>query len=195
MVRQEKKKLFSKQNIVSLFIVFIMVSSVIGYMFGRDGGEKLKYGDHSFLRRGREWVLRTDKGELTFDYFPAEVENINLSSGVVDLLNEKKEIDSTSSANDSYAEAIALAQYSLMQNLDKISDTYLRIGMIDENEFSLPIITCEDATESVPVLYFKKSDVTKVEVKDNCIIAEAKGELDILGVKDRLLYGLLGIIT
>ena len=52
MAREEKKKLFSKQNIVSMFIVFIMVTSVVGYMFGKDGGEKFKYGDYSFLRKG-----------------------------------------------------------------------------------------------------------------------------------------------
>ncbi len=194
MRREEKKKLFSKKNLVTLFIVFIMVTSVVGYMFGKDGGDKFKYGDYSFSRQGNNWVLKIDKIEYVFDFFPAEVEDINLSLGIIDSLKGVVEIDFTSSVNDSYAEAIALAQYNFVQNLGKISNAYVRIGMIDENDFDLPIITCKDATSSVPVLYFKEANVTKVEFKNSCISVEAKSEIDILRIKDRLLYGLLGII-
>ena len=194
MAREEKKKLFSKQNMVSLFIVFIMVSSVIGYMWGKDTGESFKYKDYKFFRKGREWTLKADGIELAFDNFPTDVESINVSSDIIDRLKGLIEIDTTCDENDSHTEVIAKAQYSMWDVLSKTSNTYVRVGMIDENEFNLPVITCDDASADIPVLYFKRSNMTEVETEDNCIIIEAKNEIDVLRVKDRILYGLLGII-
>jgi hypothetical protein len=194
MAREENKKLLSKQNIVSLFIVFIMVTSVIGYMFGKDGAESFKYKDYKFFRKGNEWILKVGGGELNFNFFPTDVENINLSSEAINRLEGVIEIDSTSDVNDSHAKIIALAQYSMQQVLGQVSTTYIRVGMTSENEFDLPIITCNDATVAVPVLFFKEANATNVELKNNCIIAEAKSEIDIVRIKDRLLYGILGII-
>ncbi|MBR9691992.1 hypothetical protein GOV06_04340 [Candidatus Woesearchaeota archaeon] len=194
MGREEKKKLFSKQNMVAMFIVFIMVSSVIGYMFGKEGGEKFKYGDHSFLLRNKEFILKTDNEELSFDFFPADVDDIETDFDVSDVIKGVAEIDFTSDPDDKHAEIIALAQYRFQQVLERVSNTYVLNGMTSKNEFNLPVITCEDATESIPVLYFKKANVTSIILENNCIIAQAKSEVDILRVKDRLLYGLLGII-
>ena len=66
--------------------------------------------------------------------------------------------------------------------------------MTEVNEFTLPVITCDDATSSVPVLYFVESNETKIYSENGCIIAEAKFETDLLRIKDRLLYERLGII-
>ncbi|MBW2995819.1 hypothetical protein KY332_00805 [Candidatus Woesearchaeota archaeon] len=187
-MKEERKRL-----IVSLFIVFIMVTSVIGYMFGKDGGEKVDYNDYSFLRKGREWTVRVDGKELNFNFFPAEVENINISFDL-GLLKNKVEIDTTSDLEDKYAEAIALAQYQMQGSLAKISNTYVLIGLTDENEFNMPVIDCEDASAFVPVIYFKESNITKIDEVNSCIIVEAKNEMDILRIKDRIVYEMVGII-
>ena len=178
---------------VSMFIVFIMISSVIGYMWGKDIGDKFEYKDYSFLRKNNQWMLKHDKNELYFDYFPEEVENIDIGTDAVARLRGVIEIDSTYSANDSYAEAIAKAQYDMNEVLWVVSNTYIRAGMTEENEFDLPVINCNDSTAAVPVLYFKKSNITRVTL-DECVIAEAKSDVDIIRIKDRLLYGILGII-
>ena len=47
---------------------------------------------------------------------------------------------------------------------------------------------------AVPVIYFKQSNETKVIIDDDCIIAEARNNIDILRIKDRLLYSMLGVI-
>ena len=170
-----------------------MVASVLA-LWNRENESMFKYNHNSFVRSGNEWILKIKKADLVFNFFPADIENINISSGIINKLNETLEIDSTSSTNDSYKEAIALAQYGLGEVLGKISNTYIRVGTIDKNDFNLPIIDCKNATSSVPVLYFKKSNVTEVSLNDSCIIAEAKSEIDVLKIKDRLLYGILGVM-
>jgi hypothetical protein len=67
-------------------------------------------------------------------------------------------------------------------------------GFTSENEFAKPIITCDNATFYVPVIYFKKSNQTVISLENNCIIAEAYRGEDLVKVKDRLLYSIFGVI-
>lgn len=121
------------------------------------------------------------------------VENIEVDDNIITRMSNTLEIDSTYDINDSFAKAIALSQHELSEVLSYMN-IYLRMGMIDENEYDVPIITCEDSTQQIPVIYFKKSNQTKISLQDDCVIAEARTEIDFIRIKDRLLYGLLGII-
>ena len=68
------------------------------------------------------------------------------------------------------------------------------MGFTEENKFDFPIITCDDATESIPVIYFRGANQTAIYEEANCIIAEAKREADFLRIKDRLIFGVFGVI-
>lgn len=171
-----------------------MSMSIIGFLIGGGGGEqKLKYNDITFTRRGNTWVTLVNNKQLVFDYFPEQVEDISVSQEIIDKLNTL-EIDTTYDVNDSFAETIALSQYRLQQNLGAVTNIYIRQGLTTNNTFNLPIINCDDATEHVPVLYFKQSNETKVYLENNCIMIEADSETDLLRAKDRLLYGYLKIV-
>ena len=193
MKREEKKSFWSKRNMVSLFIVFIMVSSAIGYMWDREGARREEYNGYAFVIKESQWVTKIDKNEVGFDYFPTEVEDVNVSSEIINRISNTLEIDATYDVNDSYKEGIALAQQRMDEAL-LLKSLYLRKGMTGENEFELPIITCKNATSSVPVIYFKRSNQTEIILEGNCIIAKARTEADFIRVKDRLLYGMFGII-
>jgi hypothetical protein len=170
-----------------------MVGSVVGYMFGRSSAESFKYNDYKFLRKGNKFVLEIDKIEFDFHYFPSDVEDIDVDSEIFDKLADKIEIKSTYDNNSEWKQGIAVAQYDL-EIYFQTAGAYLTKGLTAENEFEMPIIICDDATSKIPVIYFKESDATKVFLEDNCIIAEAKSEFDFVRIKDRLIYGLLGVI-
>ena len=44
------------------------------------------------------------------------------------------------------------------------------------------------------MLYFKEGNQTRIYTDGNCVIAEASQSFDMTRLKDRLLYGILGII-
>ena len=189
-----KKKEKSKGKFFSIFIVVIMSLSIIGFLIGGMGSEqKLKYNDITFTRRGNEWFILFNNRQLAFDYFPEQVEDINISQEIINKLNTL-EIDTTYDANNSFAEGIALSQYKFQQNLGAITNIYVRQGLTSNNTFNLPIITCDNATDFVPIIYFKQSNETKVYSENSCIIVEADSEIGFLRAKDRLLYGYLKII-
>lgn len=190
MARKEKKSKWGA--ILVFFIAFIMISSVIGFLYGGQRNQ-FKYKDLKFTRTQNQWTTIINNQKLIFDYFPAEVEQINLSSDIITSLLNKPEIDTTSQINDTFSEEIALAQFNMALTLN-ILNVYIRRGFTTNNTFDLPIITCEDATIAIPILYFKQSNQTKITLENNCIIAEARDNFDILRIKDRMLYSMLGII-
>ncbi len=190
-MRKQESKL--GRNLVTIFIVVLMVGSVMGYMFGRDSGEVLKYNEYKFSRTNNKFILKVNKQDVAFDYFPSDVEDIEINPEILDKLSNKIEIDSTYDNNSKFKEGISVAQYDLDIYFDIVGIHFVK-GLTTENNYGLVIIECEDATPNVPVLYFKESNETKVWIKDDCIIAEAKNEFDIIRIKDRLIYGLYGII-
>ena len=191
MVRKEKKNRMGA--ILAFFIAFIMVGSILGYVM-MDGGEnRFKYKDIKFTQDQGGWSTIINNRKITFDYLPPDVEQINLTSDIITTLINKPEIDTTSLVNDTFSEEIALAQYNMNLVLKNLN-VYLRRGFTTANIFNLSVITCEDATFAVPVVYFKQSNQTKIDLDDNCIIAEARNNIDVLRIKDRLLYSMFGII-
>jgi hypothetical protein len=190
MVRKEKKSKLGA--ILVFFIAFIMISSIIGFIYSGES-DTFKYKDIKFTRTQNQWSAVINNRKMVFNYFPAEVEGINVSSDVITALLNKPEIDTTSMVDDMFAEEIALAQYNMALTLNNFN-IYVRRGFTTNNTFDLPIISCEDATFAVPIIYFEQSNQTKVSMENDCIIAEARNNFDVLRVKDRLLYSILGII-
>ncbi len=188
------KKKIKLEKFMVYFIAFIMVSSIFGIIFSgyRQDSYSVKYNGIAFERRGNMWFAAINGG-IGFDYHPEEVENINLSGEVEALLQDKIEIDVTSDIESPFKDDIAVAVYN-MENTLSATGVYVRSGFTEENDFNIPVISCSDSSQFVPVVYFQEMNKTEVIVNNSCIIAGAASEADILRIKDRLLYSILGII-
>ena len=177
---------------MAVIIAFIMVGSILGYVSIDRQTSQFKYNGIKFTQTTEGWSTTLNNKKVIFDYFPSDVEQIELSDDISTILLNKPEIDATSEINDTFSEEIALAQYNMALTLNNLN-IYVRVGFTTINTFNLPILTCKDATQAVPIIYFIQSNQTKITIKNNCIIAEAKNNIDILRIKDRLLYSMLGI--
>jgi len=177
------------------FLGFIMVSSVFGVVFfGFQGsGPNVKYNDFKFFNRGSFWSTNVDGKEALFTYLPQDLESISADASAINILKNKPQIDMTSDFNDTFAEGIALAQYQAGITLSNFG-IFTRTGFTGENKYDLPIISCKFSTQLIPVMYFKKSNTTRISLQNNCIIAESGNHADVIRLKDRIVYGILGII-
>lgn len=174
----------------------LMVGSIFGVVFfgfgGGGGSGATEYNDFKFINRGNFWTTTINGQETMFTYFPGDVEDIEVNDDIINRLRNVLEIDVTSEVNDTFAKAISLAEFNMGLTLNNFN-IFIRQGFAAENEYNFPIITCEDSTDFVPVIYFKSSNETKVYF-DRCIIAEAATDRDVERIKDRLVYGLFEII-
>ena len=177
------------------FIVLIMVGTSFSFVFYGFSGdsEKVKYNGITFAKFPDRWEAKINGRQAAFSFLPGEVESISVSDDSFRALQNKFEIDATYDLNSTYKESIALAQHQMGLTLSAY-DIYLRKGFTYNNTYNLPIITCNDATQNVPVVYFRQGNSTSIHSENNCIIAEASTNADFIKVKDRLLYGIMGVI-
>ena len=178
-----------------VFIVLIMIGTTFSVVFfGFSGAdEKVKYNDVTFVRLPDRWEAKINGMQAAFSFLPSEVENVLASDDFSKILSNKIEIDATSEFNSTYRESIGLAQYQMGLTLEQYN-IFLRKGFTANTTFGLPIINCKDSTENIPVIYFTHGNLTKIHVENNCVIAESPSNADFIKVKDRLLYGILGVM-
>jgi len=190
-----KEKKEKKRWGLILFIVFIMIGTSVSFVFFgfSPATERVKYNGFSFVNNGNIWISKINGREAAFSFLPSEVESVSAFEDFSKRLQGKFEIDVTYDFNSTYKESIALAQHQMGLTLTQYN-IFVRKGFTTNNTFNLPIITCNNSTLNVPVIYFRYSNVTNIHMENNCIIAEASTNADFIKVKDRLLYGILGVI-
>ena len=192
-----KEKKEKKRWGLILFLVVIMLGtsfSVVLYYGFQGQSQAAKYNGINFASNGNFWTAEISGRQAAFTYLPADVQNIPAANDFSKLLQGKYEIDSTSEVNSTFRETIAQAQYQMGLTLEAYN-IYLRKGFTANSTFrQVPIITCANATQNVPVIFFTKSNSTNISLKGNCIVADALTAADIIRVKDRLLYGILGVM-
>ncbi|MCH8003988.1 MAG: hypothetical protein IH934_05140 [Nanoarchaeota archaeon] len=186
-----KKKIFGYILIITMFgSVFTVV--FFGFQSGGRASGSVDYNGFEFINRGAYWSTTIDGREALFTYLPSDLGLIILSNDVINRLRNVVQIDATSEFNDTFAEPIALAQFQMGSTLNNFN-IFVRSGFTSEQQ-AFPVITCNQSTNFVPVIYFRSSNVTSVSLKNNCVVVEALNGIDVVRVKDRLVYGILDII-
>ena len=190
----KEKKEKKKWGLIA-FIVFIMVGTTFSFVYYGFSGveEKVKYNGITFVRFPDRWEAKINGNGAAFSFLPGEAESVPAFDDFAKLLQAKFEIDATYDLNSTYAQSIALAQYQMALTLATY-DVYVRKGFTTNNTFNIPLIKCNNSTFNVPVVYFKYGNATSIHIEDNCVIAEAPSNADFIKVKDRILYGILGVI-
>ena len=189
-----KEKSEKKRLGMIFFILLIMVGMSFSLFSGFSGNaEKAKYNDIKFTRFPDRWEAKISGKEAAFSFLPNDVENIPVSGDFASLLQSKPEVDVTYDVNSTYNQSIALAQYQMGLTLEAYN-IYVRQGFTSNNTFKTQIIKCKDATQNVPVVYFRYANATRINVNGSCVIAEASSNSDFIRAKDRLLYGILGVV-
>jgi hypothetical protein len=173
-----RKKESKKEVWMMGFVAFLMITSIIGFSW-KGGSQKVKYNEIPFVQEENgAWSGQILGQKLTLNYHPTELESIEADSEALQRL-ATVEIDTTYDIDDEYAEGIAKVQYLMEEVLVNYNIFVLR-AFTEENEYERPVLTCEDATPFVPIVYFKKSN--------------QKAGQDLLRIKDILIYSALGVM-
>ena len=190
-----KEKKEKKKWGLIFFIVLIMIGTSVSFVFlgFSPAAESVKYNGITFVNNNNLWIAKINGREAAFSFLPSDVENVFAFDDFAKLLQGKFEIDVTYDINSTYNQSIALGQYQMGLTLAAYN-IYLRNGFTTSNTFNMPVIKCDDATFNVPVVYFRYGNATSIHVEDNCVIAEASSNADFIKAKDRILYGILGVI-
>lgn len=191
----KKKKSNRSAIIITILISAFMILSVFEVvLFYNPGTDQLKYGKYSFNTVQSGYQVKANGKYYVFDYFPSDVEQINLSPSISSQLKNAQALifsfnPEESADNLQYVDTLRyeLSQQSPIPIIAAVTNISL-------NYSGLPVLTCTNATNLVPVILLNISADTSISQNDNCIIMNAKLK-QIVAAKDRIVYSMLGIMN
>ncbi len=190
--RLEQKKERRKKIMMGFVLVFLMIFSVMGIIIGQQGSEVLRYNDYKFEVVENVYYTTIEGETKGFNYFPSELENLGLNEEILMILMNAPMIYFTFNPESEQQDLvyIDLVRKDLTDNINKM----IIDGMTTESEiYNLPIISCENSTSYVPVIYFNQSINLSVKKVDDCIVLNAKN-YDFLKLRDLLIYKINGVM-
>lgn len=188
--------MINKKALISLFIAFIMVFSIFGFIvdFAINPSNSVKYGKYKFKQVGDRWEVKYHGEKIKLYSTPQELENIELSNEIKSRLKNTKHIYLTYDVEDPKADVIGQIVYHTQQLISQATDINIERGLVDPKEYSLPKINCTNADVSTTVILVKDLNETKIFMENNCIIFGSTYEFDYLRYAERLIYTILGIM-
>lgn len=174
---------------ISLFIVFIMVASVLGFSLGdnNQNNRNYEYNGHKFEldKENNLWTTNIYGQEFGFHFLPDQVSSLEVN-GSIDYLSYTWGESNTSSVAIPYSKQVITY---VLSSKGKIVEENIGLTYKDESA------SCKDATIEKAVIVFEESlDSTGIFNENNCIIIRALSDQDFIMLKDRFLYEVLEIM-
>ena len=193
---RKKDNGFNAKIALPLFVVFILVTSMFGYMWG-SSKTRVDYGSFAFYQsEDGSYILKYGSARISFNNFPANLEWINATEGIGAVFSTPMFYVS-SDPESSQAEAIAGISFSLGRLMGEVSNIYVQNSFISEGEHVLPVITCSNATIFTPVVLVENSNSTgptEIVKQGSCIILSAKNRQEMYMAYERLVYIIMGVM-
>jgi hypothetical protein len=197
-VNKEERREKRNKRIMSIVLAAVMVLAVGGIVASNQGSStRYEYNDYRFTleqlpQANNNFVFTTKlSGRQPFFYsLPADTLTIPQTGNLTAVLEPSGYIALSTEYELEYAQLFDLIRFELSQASGKL----VVGGILEYNETStLSQYTCENATAGFPVIEFRITNTSTIEVEDNCIrMSSTQQGLSL--TRDRLLYSMLGII-
>ncbi len=190
----EKKKLNVKLYI-GLFIAFIMVTSIFGFIESSRTENKasFEYNGFAFFQSEEGLYTKINSKKVFFYYLPQQVEHLEMPPEALQLILNSKVAALTYNPLSEHKKILGGIQYELIPIFEGMLGIIVQRGLVDNKDYQLDKITCQDASEFIPVIYFKEG-TEEIVLEKNCIIISSEDAAGFIKLYNRLLYGLFGVI-
>lgn len=194
--RIQQRKERRQKMVMSIVLTFLMVASGFGiYLSGR-GAQQQSIRDHGLV-----FSIDSDNGyytakvggqRMSFYYLPSSVQDIPFSMDAVDAVRGANAtvitFDPTLEDQRSL-QAIDTARFDFAQYLGKPV-----INAVSEPSqlYSLPVLSCANATAGVPVISLERSSEPSVSSDGDCVRISGN-TTGFLEARDRFLYEYYGV--
>ena len=189
---QEEHRRERRKKILSWVVVILMTVSVLGAYFGQsDNSVRYKGVKYTPLSQGVSATI--DGQRYLFNSFPASLEGIPTDPGMGATLKSPYLYVTYDSASN-WSQTMAAVQYYYVQLFNGRFSTFVQPAVLDNTTFNLPLVSCANATAAQPVVFFREDNETSIRYQNNnCIVATAASNDDVLRVEDKLVLIRLGV--
>src|SRR3989344_4698732 len=158
--------------IITLFIAFIMITSVIGFIWSSDSSstdnfEVLEYNNHQFKSVNGKYLLEINNNEYVFDNSPYDLNNFDFEQ--FNLESDKYYISFNPEEKDLNMEYSIQKLYLVLRSLN----VNVQLACFKEEgcDNNLPVKNCEDYS-----FYLNDGDSTKVYKDNKCVVVQGNNQ-------------------
>jgi hypothetical protein len=193
----KKEESAFKKRLYTAVILLVLGSSIIGFVFSAIPNLNLQ---NEITRNGVKFTP-TQQGYsaiiggtlFEFGNLPEAVNSQD--TGPLDTALRSRVVYFTSAPDTPYSPDISGAQFDLSRALTQERSTFAEIAFTGANSFGKEVITCENATQFIPVVFFNQTNsTTEVREDGNCIIINFVSTAGLQRVADSAVYRILGVI-
>ena len=185
--------------ILTLFLITII------FIAGCNEKNRYVYNDFTITRQQHGWAVTVYTVYPDFSqpvprvvnlrYGPKELEDIEVDNSIKDIILKSENIYLTIDPNES--SKIAIATIDLGKVLGTAPWGVFKIptqSALTQPIDNITVKTCNDATQSTTIIYFKKGIQNSISNNNNCIVLEGREIEEIIKLSDRLALELLGVM-
>jgi len=189
-----KQKNNSKKYVIimAVFICLSMIVSIFAVVLDNPENN-LSYGKYNFKVTDNGYKTKIDGKYYDFQYFPSELESINMSASTRDTIKNSQMVIIVFDPDSGQDNLI----YTDFTRFDLVAQLGKPVGFGVTNmssQYAFNLLDCNNASKPVPIILINISSVPSIyESGDGCIIMNARLK-DIVAAKDRLLYSVLGVM-
>lgn len=192
--RHERNKL-----IWSLFIAFIMITSIIGFLYVFNPNSSSSVPDQEYKGKPIRFdgqFYYVENLNLPFYNHPFSAESVELDFTALSSIAQSKTL---TISIDPYAESVQgmeLFRFDMNSILPSVGVTLTSAVQSEHPQYTFDIVTCDDANETHKVIVLEEVQnvTTKIYEENNCIHIQGQDAYDFELARDRILYGLTGTI-
>jgi len=183
--QQQKKKEKRNQIIIAILLSFLMIGSMAGIMLNQQNTNK-KYNNYKFRSTDQGYLTKVEGKEFYFNYLPQEIEEFKINKSFCKKLQNSEAIQILFEPETQSAMFIDYIRLNFQQNLNQIIITKITNESTKYNAYD--VASCDNATERMPMIFFKETDNQSITIDNNCLIVESK-QNNFLVFRDIILYG------
>lgn len=188
-----KKNKSHKTLYLALIIIALMVFSGFAIVTSNlSSKSQFDYNDFQFQNANNRWYTTINGQQIDFHFHPSELENINSTS--LDFLDSPQIYVTFNPQTQS--QYLDLSRLKFNNFLVQFLNSYSVNGISQlSGDYDLPLITCQNATSSTPVMIYQKGNQTQIIKESNCLYLTARTDTDFLRLTERVMYSLAGVIN
>lgn len=201
-MRKKVKKLKRNKIIIGVILIIFLVSSIGSFVFirGNDSTNTDKFtlqlsnGKYEFVRKFDgigNLYYEVNSGEFTVFYLPSDLYRVSIDENAALLIQNSPYLYLTFDPNQSELSYMDYLRFDIRNNIP--SSRYVQDAITQPSPiYDLPVVTCNNATPTVPVIIARNATHTNITVSGNCINVDFVS-YDILRVRDLLIYLFHGV--
>lgn len=192
---KEEHKLFNKRNVVSFFIIFLMVSSILAIWQGSSSPSIPAYNGNKVTLEGNLYAIKSDIGTAYGYTYPSSLENIPLDSVFLKAVSSASELMILFDPNDENIAYVDILRSELAQRDLLVLKKSVGFSVTTNSSlYHYPVFNCTTIPYVTLYLRTRNGTSTQLSHEGNCLLLEATTGQDLVQVKDRFVYTLYGIM-